>query len=145
MFLSFLCFVFRLTTEAATQRCSVKNGYLINFAKFTGKHQASGLQLYLKRDSNTFFYRTPPDDCFCNKLNSISCGIYLSFRSRHLELFCKIIIQVFFTGIFLGLWSRGPSCNFTEQLFFLAQLWMAASNHLNKSAIKKLDRWKIKK
>ena len=24
-----------------------------------------------------------------------------------------------FTGIFRGLWSKGPSCNFTEQLFFL--------------------------
>ena len=44
-------------------------------------------------------------------------------------LFYKIIIQLFSTGIFLGLWSSGPPCNFTEQLFF-AQLWMAASNYL---------------
>ena len=59
---------------------------------------------------------------FCissNKLNSITCGICLSFKSRHLELFCKTIIQLFSTGIFLGLWSRGSPCNFTEQLFFL--------------------------
>ena len=59
---------------------------------------------------------------FCissNKMNSISCGIFLSFKSRHLELFCKIIIQLSSTGIFLGLWSRGPPCNFTEQLFVL--------------------------
>ena len=35
-----------------------------------------------------------------------------------------------FVYIFLGrLWSKGPSCNFTEQLFFL-QLWMATSDHL---------------
>ena len=59
---------------------------------------------------------------FCissNKLSNISCCICLSFKSRHLELFCKIIIQLFSTGIFLGLWSRGPPSNFTEQLFFL--------------------------
>ena len=58
---------------------------------------------------------------FCissNKLNSILCGIYLSFKSGHLELFCKIIIQLSFTGIYLGLWSKGSPCNFTEQLFF---------------------------
>ena len=59
---------------------------------------------------------------FCilsSKLNSISCGICLSFKSRHLELLCNIIIQLSSTGIFLGLWSRVPLCNFTEQLFFL--------------------------
>ena len=59
---------------------------------------------------------------FCissNKLNSISCEISLSFKSCHLELFCKIIIQLSSTGIFLGLWSRGLPCNFTEELFFL--------------------------
>ena len=76
----------------------------------------------------------------------------LSFKSRHLELFCKTAvwqnitkIVLFFyvkldlfsvqfikyeqftnllkmkcsTGIFLGLWTKGPTCNFTEQLFFL--------------------------
>ena len=64
---------------------------------------------------------------FCilsNKLNSISCGIWLSFKSTHLELFCKINIQVSSKGYgqecFLPrVWSRGPPCNFTEQLFFL--------------------------
>ena len=55
----------------------------------------------------------------CKKLNSISCGICLSFKSKHLEVFCKIFIELFSTGIFLGLWSRGSPCNFTEQLFFL--------------------------
>ena len=54
-----------------------------------------------------------------NKLNSISCGICLSFKSRHLVVFCKIIIQLFPTGIFVGLWLRGPPCNFTEELLFL--------------------------
>ena len=38
-----------------------------------------------------------------NKVNSISCGIYLSFKSRDLELFCKISIHLSFKGIFLGL------------------------------------------
>ena len=54
---------------------------------------------------------------FCilsNKLNSISCGICLSFKSSHFELFCKIIIKLSSTGIFLGLWSRGPPCNLTS-------------------------------
>ena len=73
---------------------------------------------------------------FCNlpnKPNSASSGICLFFKSRHLELFykIKIIIQLSSTGIFLGLWSRGPPC--TLQLYrttiFLGQLWMAASNH----------------
>ena len=54
----------------------------------------------------------------CNKLNSISCGICLSFKSRHLELFCQIIIHLSSTGIFLGLRSKGPPY-FTEHVFFL--------------------------
>ena len=53
-----------------------------------------------------------------NKLNSISWSICLSFKSRHFEFF-KIIIQLSSADIFLGLWSRGPPLNFTEQLFFL--------------------------
>ena len=72
---------------------------------------------FLSFDSRVFIFIV-----FCissNKLNSISCGICLSFKSRHLELFCKIIIQLTSTGIYLGLWSRGRPCNFTEQLFFL--------------------------
>ena len=59
---------------------------------------------------------------FCvlsNKLNCTTCSICLSFKTKHLELFCKIIIQLSSTGIFLGLWSRRPPCNFTVQLFFL--------------------------
>ena len=53
----------------------------------------------------------------CSKLNSISCDICWSFKSSHLELFCKITIQLFSTGILLGLWSRSPPCNFTENYF----------------------------
>ena len=34
------------------------------------------------------------------------------------------------SGILLRLWSNNPTCNFTQQLFFLAQLWMLTSNHL---------------
>ena len=56
---------------------------------------------------------------FVIKLNCISCGIYLSFKRRHLELFCKIIIHLSTTGIFLELWSRGPPSYITKQLFFL--------------------------
>ena len=54
-----------------------------------------------------------------SKLNSISCRICLSFKSKHLGWFCKAIIQLSSTGIFLGLWSRSSPCNFREQLFFL--------------------------
>ena len=36
------------------------------------------------------------------QLNSLSCGICLSFKSRHLELFCQLLfsypLQVFFQG-----------------------------------------------
>ena len=62
---------------------------------------------------------------FCispNKMNSILCDVCLSFKGSHLELFCKIIIQLFSTCIFLGLWSRGPPCNFIELIFSCASL-----------------------
>ena len=48
--------------RSSTRRCSVRKGFLRNFAKFTGKHLfrsllfkkfALGLQLYEKRDSGT--------------------------------------------------------------------------------------------
>ena len=73
--------------------------------------------------------------CFVFRLtkqNSISCCICLSLKTRHLELFYKIIIQLFSIGIFLGLWSRGPPCNFTEQLFFLHSCAWLLSNILDK-------------
>ena len=61
----------------------------------------------------------------CNKLNSASCGICLSFKSRHWELYCEIIIQLSSTGIYLELWLRGSPCNFTEHLFFLhSSAWL---------------------
>ena len=34
-----------------------------------------------------FFTFFPPDNCLCNKLNSMSCGFCLSFKSRHFKLF----------------------------------------------------------
>ena len=83
---------------------------------------------------------------FCllfNKLNSISCGICLSFKIRHLELLCKIIIQLSSSGFFLGLWSRGPPCNFIEQRLFLRSCeWLLHSfngccNHLINKCDKK--------
>ena len=70
----------------------------------------------------SFSFRVFTFIMFCilsNRLNSISCNICLSFESRHLETFYKIIIQLSSTGAFLGLWSRSPPCNFTDQLFFL--------------------------
>ena len=50
--------------EAVTQTCSVKKGVLRNFVKFTGKHLCQRLFLN-KVASLRPFYRTPPDDCFC--------------------------------------------------------------------------------
>ena len=48
------------------------------------------------------------------------------------------------TGIFLGLWSKCPSCNSTKQLFFLHSYeWLLPIIYLI-SVIKKLGRWKIK-
>ena len=75
-----------------------------------------------------------------SKLNSISCDIFLLFKRRHLELFCKTIIQLSSIGIFLGLWSRGPPCNFTEQLCFLRSCEWLLLIILLISAIKILDR-----
>ena len=50
-------------SEAVVQRCCIKKVFFRNFAKFTGKNlcrslffnkvQASGLQLYLKKDPGT--------------------------------------------------------------------------------------------
>ena len=75
---------------------------------------------FLSFDSRVFFFFVfCISSSRCNKLNSISCGICLSFKNRHLELSCEIIIQLFSTSIFLGLWSRGPPWNFIEQPFFL--------------------------
>ena len=56
---------------------------------------------------------------FCISTEQYLVWHLLIIKSRNVELFCKIIIQLSSTGIFLGLWSRGPPCNFTEQLFFL--------------------------
>ena len=70
-----------------------------------------------------------------NKLNSISCGICLSFKSKHLELFCKIIIQLSFTGIYVGFWSRDPPCDFRGQLLFLHSCaWHDRFAHFSKTA-----------
>ena len=72
---------------------------------------------FLSFDSRVFIFFV-----YCvssNKLKIISCGICLTFKSRHLELFCKIVIQLSSTSIFLGSWSRSPPCIFTEALFFL--------------------------
>ena len=124
LFSSFLCFVFRLSTKSSHRRCSVEKGVLRNFAKFTGKHLCRNLffnkvawNFILSK--NTFFTEQLRTTASVTNWNIISCGICVSFKSRHVELFCKIIIQLFSTGIFLALWSRGPPCNFTEQLFFL--------------------------
>ena len=54
----------------------------------------------------SFNFRVFMSFVFCissNKRNSISCGICLSFKSRHLELFCKIIVHLSSTGIVLAL------------------------------------------
>ena len=37
-----------------------------------------------------------------NKVSSVSCGIGLSFKSRHLELFCNIVIQLSPPRVFYG-------------------------------------------
>ena len=98
--------------------------------KRIGKTNISFNFHYDARQKSKYKYISKYKCISTNKLNSISCGICLSFKSRHLELFCKIIIQLSSTDIFLGLWSRGPPCNFTEQLFFLRSREWLASNHL---------------
>ena len=121
----FIFFLFCISSNNRSnyRRCSVKNSVLRNFAKFTGKHLCQILFFNkivwnFKISKNTFY--TEHLQTIASVANwTISCGIYLSFKSRHLKLFCKIIIRLFSTGIFLGLWSRGPPCSFTEQSFFL--------------------------
>ena len=85
-----LLITFLKINRSSYQRFSVKKDVLRNFAKFTEKHlcqglfliklQSLGLRLYYKGDSGTgvflwilqnfkeyLFYRTPLDNCFCNK------------------------------------------------------------------------------
>ena len=59
--------------RSSHQRCFVKKGALKNFTKFTGKYlcqilflnKVAGLDLkFCEISKNTFFHRTPPDDCF---------------------------------------------------------------------------------
>ena len=81
-----------------------------NFAKFT-IHKAWGIQIYLKRDSDTnvfkifakflehFFNRTPPGDCFCSFKNlyyfnqdlflALKYSLKNLFRSSHLQMFFR--------------------------------------------------------
>ena len=73
--------------RSSHRRCSVRKGVLRNFEKFTGKHLCQSLFFcrpeacnFIKKETlaqvfscefskiskNTFFYRTPLGDCFCN-------------------------------------------------------------------------------
>ena len=93
----------------AVEKCLEK--CLINI-KTTHPIALTSFSNFLSFNSRVFIFFV-----FCilsNKLNSISCGIYLSFKSSHLELLCEIIIKLSSTGIFLGLWSGGPPCNLTS-------------------------------
>ena len=114
-----------LDRKANTTYINIKTTHPISLTFFSN---------FLSFDSRVFFFFV-----FCissNKLNRISCGIFLSFRSKHSELFCKIIIQLSSSGIFLGLWSKGPPCMQLYRSIFLAQLWMTASNHLIKACVR---------
>ena len=98
---------------------------------------------FCEMSNNTFFTEHPQTTAsVTNWTVSLVWHLFI-IQKQTFRLSYKIIFQLFSTGIFLELWSRGPSYNFTEQLLFL-QLWMAASNHLIISAIKKIGRWKIK-
>ena len=49
--------------RSSHQKCSVKIAALRNLAKFTGKHLCESV--FCQIFKNTYFYRTPPSDCFC--------------------------------------------------------------------------------
>ena len=108
---------------------NIKTTHPVSFTSFSN---------FLSFDSRVFIFFAL--NISSNKLKSISRGICLSFKGRNLELFRKIITQLSSTGIFLRLWSRGPPCNFTEQLFFLHSCeWLLLIIPLI-GAIKKLGR-----
>ena len=72
---------------------------------------------------------------FCissNKLDSISCDICISFKSRHLETL--LLKRQYHSAILHRYVSRVMVKRSNLQLYrttiLLAQLWMAASNHL---------------
>ena len=77
-----------------------------NYARvfFLIKLQASGLQLYLKRDSGTgvflqilwnflepYFYRTPPDNCFCIGQLYTQCCPNMYETTLHKKITCTIL------------------------------------------------------
>ena len=91
----------KLRHRSNHRRCSVKKGFLRNFAKFTGKHLCQSLRPatllervsahvfsceFCKISKNTFFYRTPPDDCFCRQEFS-GWGHNVSFKLLKTEIF----------------------------------------------------------
>ena len=47
--------------RSSHQRCSVKKGVLVNFAKFTGKHLCHSL--FFNKVAEHLFHRTPLGDC----------------------------------------------------------------------------------
>ena len=51
-----------LLDRSSHRRCSMKKGFLRNFAKFTGKHLCQSL--FFNKVAGHLFYRTPLGDCF---------------------------------------------------------------------------------
>ena len=90
-------------SRSSHRRCSVRKGVHRNFTKFIGKHlcqslsfnKVAGLRpqacIFIKKETlaqvfsrefrkismNTFSYRTPPADCFCDRLSDVSFGLPL--------------------------------------------------------------------
>ena len=67
---------------------------------------------FLSFDSHVFIFFV--FSILSSKLNSISCGICLSFKSRHLELFC---ILNYYSGILHRYLSRVMVKRFTLQFY----------------------------
>ena len=114
-------------SDIANEKYS-KNKHFINFY-----HLLSSTVLDRKANSTKEMLKQFPNySYFCFKFPYfrfsfvyLYCVIYFikqseqylvwQVKSRHLELFCKVIMQISSTGIFLGSLSRGPSRNVTEQ------------------------------
>ena len=109
----FIFFVFCILSNnrSSHRKCSVKKVFLEISQNSQENTCVSGLQLLLKKETlaqvlscefceiskNTFLIEHLGTTDSLEKLNSISCGICLLFKSRHLGLFCKAIIQLFST------------------------------------------------
>ena len=118
-------FVYVRISRSSHQRCSVKKGVLVNFAKFIGKHLCQ--RLFFKKKSFRHmcfplnfpkFLRTPflqntSEGCFWIRKLNFQFRITHSLQKQPPELFCN------------------KRCSPSKKTFFTEHVWTSASKWSN--------------